>query len=90
MIIMPIAFENIGWKVYIINALWDVLVVVLIVSGTLGHGAALANKPQLCFQVGTKGKTLEEIDSVFDTKAGSSSGHREMREVTPAAQLSVA
>ncbi|KAF5608647.1 uncharacterized protein FSUBG_4575 [Fusarium subglutinans] len=51
-IIMPIAFKNIGWKVYIINESWDVLVVVLI----------------LIFWVETKGKTLEEIDSVFDTK----------------------
>lgn len=31
-IIMPIAFKNIGWKVYIINASWDAVIVGLIVS----------------------------------------------------------
>lgn len=31
-IIMPIAFKNIGWKLYIINASWDVVIVVLIVG----------------------------------------------------------
>lgn len=31
-IIMPIAFKNIGWKVYIINASWDVVIVALIVG----------------------------------------------------------
>ncbi|KAF4439609.1 putative hexose carrier protein [Fusarium austroafricanum] len=73
-IIMPIAFKNIGWKVYIINASWDILAVALI----------------LCFWIETKGKTLEEIDSVFDTKARSSLRHRKMRGATTAAQLSVA
>ncbi|KAF5531699.1 hypothetical protein FMEXI_12845 [Fusarium mexicanum] len=65
-IIMPIAFKNIGWKVYIINASWDVLVVVLI----------------LLFWVETKGKTLEDIDSVFDTKTC----NRKMGGATTAAQ----
>lgn len=31
-IIMPIAFKNIGWKVYIINASWDIVIVALIVG----------------------------------------------------------
>jgi hypothetical protein len=31
-IIMPVAFKNIGWKVYIINASWDVVIVALIVG----------------------------------------------------------
>ncbi|KAH8809154.1 general substrate transporter [Xylogone sp. PMI_703] len=52
-IIMPIAFKNIGWRVYIINASWDVVIVALIA----------------CFWVETKGKTLEEINTIFDTRA---------------------
>ncbi|KAF5632418.1 uncharacterized protein FTJAE_7528 [Fusarium tjaetaba] len=52
-LIMPTAFRNIGWKLYIINASWDVLVVVFI----------------LYFWVETKGKTLEEINILFEKKA---------------------
>lgn len=29
--IMPIGLGNIGWKMYIINASWDIIVLVLIV-----------------------------------------------------------
>ncbi|EXJ66975.1 uncharacterized protein A1O5_09621 [Cladophialophora psammophila CBS 110553] len=48
--IMPIGLNNIGWKMYIINGSWDIIVVVLIVV----------------FWVETKGRTLEEIDAVFE------------------------
>ncbi|KAK5119773.1 hypothetical protein LTR85_007349 [Meristemomyces frigidus] len=47
---MPIAIDNIGWKTYMINGAWDVLVIALIAY----------------FWVETKGKTLEELDSVFE------------------------
>ena len=47
---MPIALENIGWKTYMINGAWDVLMVGLIAY----------------FWVETKGKTLEEIDAVLE------------------------
>lgn len=30
--VMPIGLNNIGWKMYMINGGWDVIVVVLIVS----------------------------------------------------------
>ncbi|KAK4243565.1 general substrate transporter [Corynascus novoguineensis] len=48
--IMPIALENIGWKMYIVNGSWDIIVLLIVVL----------------FWVETKGKTLEEIDAIFD------------------------
>ncbi|KIW74547.1 hypothetical protein Z517_11317 [Fonsecaea pedrosoi CBS 271.37] len=48
--VMPIGLTNIGWKMYIINGSWDIIVVVLIVV----------------FWVETKGRTLEEIDALFE------------------------
>lgn len=30
--IMPIGLENIGWKMYMVNASWDIVIAVLIVS----------------------------------------------------------
>ncbi|GAW26841.1 putative hexose transporter protein [Rosellinia necatrix] len=51
--IMPIGLHNIGWKMYIANASWDVAIAALIAI----------------FWVETKGKTLEEIDAIFE-------GHR--------------
>lgn len=30
--IMPIGLGNIGWKMYMVNASWDIVIVVLIVS----------------------------------------------------------
>lgn len=30
--VMPIGIGNIGWKMYIINASWDIIIIVLIVS----------------------------------------------------------
>lgn len=47
---MPIAISNIGWKTYMINGAWDCIMIVLIAW----------------FWVETKGKTLEELDVVFE------------------------
>ena len=47
---MPIAITNIGWKTYIINGAWDILVVGLIAFSWIE----------------TSGKTLEELDAVFE------------------------
>ena len=41
---------QIGWKMYMVNGSWDIVVVVLIAV----------------FWVETKGKTLEEIDALFE------------------------
>ena len=46
---MPIALTNIGWKTYMINGAWDVITVGLMAF----------------FWVETKGKTLEEMETVF-------------------------
>ncbi|CAI7586139.1 unnamed protein product [Penicillium pancosmium] len=54
--IMPIGLGNIGWKMYIINASWDIIVLVLIAI----------------YWVETKGKTLEEIDTLFEGEKHSS------------------
>lgn len=48
--VMPIGIANLGWKMYMINASWDWLFLLFI----------------LFFWVETKGKTLEEIDELFD------------------------
>ncbi|KAJ5194512.1 uncharacterized protein N7498_007950 [Penicillium cinerascens] len=48
--IMPIGLGNIGWKMYIINASWDIIILGLIAY----------------YWVETKGKTLEEIDALFE------------------------
>ena len=47
---MPIALNNIGWKTYMINGAWDVIMV-----GLIGY-----------YWVETKGRSLEEIDRVFE------------------------
>ncbi|KAI0148544.1 putative hexose carrier protein [Xylariaceae sp. FL1272] len=54
--IMPIGLNNIGWKLYIINGSWDVIILILIAV----------------YWVETKGKTLEEIDAVFEGRKHSS------------------
>jgi Sugar (and other) transporter len=46
----PFALERIGWKTYMINGAWDVVQFIFIVV----------------FWVETRGKTLEEIDEIFD------------------------
>ncbi|KAI7231185.1 hypothetical protein KC330_g6549 [Hortaea werneckii] len=47
---MPIALDNIGYITYFVNGAWDVLVIIIIAV----------------FWVETKGKTLEELDVVFE------------------------
>ncbi|KAJ5371528.1 Lactose permease [Penicillium cataractarum] len=54
--IMPIGLGNIGWKMYMINASWDVVILGLIAY----------------YWVETKGKTLEEIDALFEGEKHSS------------------
>ncbi|KAL6882279.1 general substrate transporter [Trichoderma longibrachiatum] len=54
--VMPIALKNIGWKTYIINGSWDIITLVLIAV----------------FWVETKGRTLEEIDAIFEGEKHSS------------------
>ncbi|KAI2635871.1 putative hexose carrier protein [Hypomontagnella submonticulosa] len=48
--IMPIGLNNIGWRMYMINGSWDIVIAVLIAV----------------YWVETKGKTLEEIDALFE------------------------
>ncbi|KAF2670699.1 putative hexose carrier protein [Microthyrium microscopicum] len=54
--VMPIAINNIGWKTYIINGSWDIVILVIIAV----------------YWVETKGKTLEEIDVIFEGEKHSS------------------
>ena len=49
---MPIALTNIGWKTYMANGAWDVVMLATIVY----------------YWVETKGKTLEEINAVLEGK----------------------
>ncbi|KAJ5127947.1 MFS sugar transporter-like protein [Penicillium atrosanguineum] len=46
----PIGLEKIGWKIYMINGVWDIIELLFVIF----------------FWVETKGKTLEEIDELFD------------------------
>jgi hypothetical protein len=48
--VMPIALSNIGWKMYMLNGGWDVLMVLAVIY----------------YWVETKGKTLEEVDEVIE------------------------
>ncbi|CAK7233153.1 hypothetical protein SBRCBS47491_008512 [Sporothrix bragantina] len=48
--VFPYMFEAIGWKTYIVNASWNILFFVWV----------------FLYWVETKGKTLEEIDELFD------------------------
>ncbi|OTA55848.1 putative hexose carrier protein [Hypoxylon sp. EC38] len=54
--IMPIGLDNIGWKMYMVNGSWDIVIAVLIAV----------------FWVETKGRTLEEIDAIFEGQKHSS------------------
>jgi hypothetical protein len=47
---MPISLEHIGWKTYMINGSWDVVMFVVI----------------LFWWVETKGRTLEEVDEAIE------------------------
>lgn len=59
---MPIALANIGWKTYMINGAWDVVLI-----GLLAY-----------YWVETKGKTLEEIDALFEGEKHSDVADLEM------------
>jgi hypothetical protein len=52
---MPIALNNIGYKLYLINGAWDVLIAIIVAI----------------FWVETKGRTLEEVDEIFDGQSHS-------------------
>ncbi|KUI61234.1 High-affinity glucose transporter [Cytospora mali] len=54
--IMPIGLDNIGWKMYMVNASWDIVILGLIAY----------------YWVETKGRTLEEIDAIFEGEKHSS------------------
>ena len=55
----PYALDSIGWKTYMINGAWDVLQVVFLAI----------------YWVETKGKTLEEIDEIFDGPSAANAIH---------------
>ncbi|KAI0010673.1 putative hexose carrier protein [Xylariaceae sp. FL0662B] len=54
--IMPIGLNNIGWRMYMVNGSWDIVIAILIAL----------------FWVETKGRTLEEIDAIFEGQKHSS------------------
>jgi len=54
--IMPIGLANIGWKMYMVNGSWDIVILGLIAY----------------YWVETKGRTLEEIDALFEGEKHSS------------------
>ncbi|ORX34853.1 putative hexose carrier protein [Kockovaella imperatae] len=47
---MPIGLDKLGWKIYLINVGWDVVLTAIVAL----------------YWVETKGKTLEEVDAIFD------------------------
>ncbi|RSL44980.1 hypothetical protein CEP51_016157 [Fusarium floridanum] len=51
---IPIAIEKIGWRYYAVNAGWDAAIIVVV----------------FLFFKETKGRTLEEIDGVFENRYG--------------------
>lgn len=98
---MPIGLANIGWKMYMVNASWDIAILALIVSlpmfksanepfsrpqraqmvkssclTEVGEAACVPwlTHKQVIFWVETKGKTLEEIDAIFEGEKHSSDG----------------
>lgn len=73
MFIMPIGLANIGWKMYMVNGGWDVITLALIVSDTNPPlQSSRLRMSQAVFWVETKGKTLEEIDALFEGEKHSS------------------
>ncbi|KAK7757395.1 hypothetical protein SLS62_000407 [Diatrype stigma] len=54
--VMPIGLTNIGWRMYMVNGAWDVVILGLIAY----------------YWVETKGRTLEEIDALFEGEKHSS------------------
>lgn len=76
---MPIGLANIGWRMYMINGSWDIIILILIVRYTsmlFSRGRfqslTLSNTSQVVYWVETKGKTLEEIDAIFEGEKHSS------------------
>lgn len=65
---MPIGLANLSWRMYMINASWDVIIVVLIVSLSPPSVYVFPSllTVEAVFWVETKGKTLEEIDAIFE------------------------
>ena len=66
--VMPIGLNNIGWKMYMVNGGWDVIVIFLIVSTSM-HSDSLfrwLTPPEAYYWVETKGLTLEEVDAIFE------------------------
>lgn len=79
--VMPIGLENIGWKMYMVNGSWDIIVIVLIVSlhllcihafQVLVATGAEAKCNQAVYWIETKNKSLEEIDALFEGQKHSS------------------
>lgn len=65
--IMPIGLSNIGYRMYFVNASWDIVIAGLIVSQTIAPSPPRQlTVRQAYFWVETKGRTLEEIDAVFE------------------------
>lgn len=69
---MPIGLTNIGWKMYMVNGSWDIVIIILIVSIACFRALQLADFSQAVYWVETKGKTLEEIDAIFEGEKHSS------------------
>jgi hypothetical protein len=70
---MPIGLNNIGWKMYMVNASWDIVIIGLIVSvSSFAICLLLTSYTKAVFWVETKGKTLEEIDAFFEGEKHSS------------------
>ena len=63
----PIALRNIGWKIYIIYAVWNAIQTAWIYF----------------FFVETRGRTLEEIDAIFEAKNPVKESLRKAHEVEP-------
>ncbi|ORY21512.1 putative sugar transporter [Naematelia encephala] len=67
--VMPIGLANLGWKMYIINASWNIVTFVLIAV----------------YWVETKGRSLEEIDEIFEGKKK----HETIEVLKSAGQLNI-
>ncbi|KAL2785437.1 general substrate transporter [Aspergillus keveii] len=68
----PFAMENLGWKAYVMNASWNLLVIGFI----------------WFFWVETNGRTLEEIDGAFEGGVRSRGEGREGKEAVEAGDIS--
>lgn len=61
--VMPVALDSIGWKMYMLNGGWDVLIVLAVIY----------------YWVETKGKTLEEIDEVIEGRGHDQSNQSSLK-----------